>query len=231
MLTKKSNDLINILIIVYFTIALFEAVAELVLFTPLMLFSRIAIPVVLIMLYKVSSEKPSFWFYLVLTLFLFTNVLFFFKYSPFLLSGKMICILQRILMLLLIFKLTSEKRYGYILLASVPFLLIFFYLNSITNGIAEVGFNSVIIQSIIISFIGGISLAAYLKIDNRQNSWLLISTLLFIGLQFVAFIERYYSSIISLSVFSPIGVVLNTFGFFTFYKFVIAAEKHDKYYV
>lgn len=231
MLTKKNNNLINILIIVYFAIALFEAIAELVLFTPMMLFSRIAIPIVLIILYKVSSEKPSFWFYLLLSLFLFTNVLFFFKDSPLILTAKMISILQRILMLLLIFKLTPKKKYSHMLLASIPFLLIFFYLNSTTNGIAEVGFNTVIVQSITISLIGGVSLAAYLKIDNRQNSWLLISTLLFIGLQFVAFIERYYSSIISLSVFSPIGVVLNTFGFFTFYKFVVAAEKQDKYYV
>jgi hypothetical protein len=229
MLTKSNPNLVNILIIAYISIALMEAVAELVIFKPLMLFARVVIPILLIVLYKASSKKEDFWFFTLLIMYLFTNVMLFYKDSPYILVAKSISILQRILMLLLILRLTPGKKYGYIFLASVPFLLIFFYLNSITNGIAEVGFNTVVIQSIITSVIGGISLASYLKSDNRQNSWLLISTLLFIGLQFVAFIERYYSSIVSLSVFSPIGVVLSTFGFFTFYKFVTAAEKRERY--
>jgi uncharacterized BrkB/YihY/UPF0761 family membrane protein len=44
----------------------------------------------------------------------------------------------------------------------------------------------------------------------------------------VLFIERYFFTVISLRVFGLIGVVLNAVGFFTFYKFVNAAEKRKK---
>ncbi len=229
MLTKRNTNLVNILIIIYFTIAFVQAIAELVTYKPVMFFSRITMPVLLIILYKASSRKPNYWFAIILALFLFTNVLFFYDDLKFIITAKMILILQRLLMLFVTLKLSAEKKYLHILLAAIPFVMIFLYLNSISNGIAGMDFNTILIQSILVSCIGGTSLAAYLKNDNRQNSWLLISTLLLIGLQFVAFIERYYSSIISLSVFSPIGVALNTFGFFAFYKFVIAAEKREIY--
>jgi hypothetical protein len=231
MLAKNTANAVNILIISYFTIALTEVVAELVVYQPLIYFSRIVTPIILIVLYKLNSERQNPFFFLLITLMLATNIIFIDKESPYLLIGTIISILQKIIMLVFITQLMTEKKYLHILLAALPFLLIFFYLNSITNGIAEVGSNNIFVQSILVSLIGGFSLAGYLKNDNRQNSWLLISTLLFVGLQFVTFIERYYSSIISVTVFTPIALVLNAFGFFTFYKFIVAAEKKDKYYV
>ena len=228
---KNTATAVNILIISYFTIALTEVVSELVVYQPLIYFSRIATPILLIVLYKLNSERQNPFFYLLVTLMLATNVIFIDKESPYLPIGTVISILEKLIMLVFITQLMTEKKYLHVTLAAIPFLLIFFYLNSITNGFAEIGSCTVFAQSVMVSIIGGFSLAGYLKNDNRQNSWLLISTLLFVGLQFVTFIERYYSSIISVTVFTPIALVLNAFGFFTFYKFVVAAERKDKHYL
>jgi membrane-bound ClpP family serine protease len=231
MLAKNNANLVSLLILFYFSIALTQVVAELVLYQPLIYFSRIVTPILLIILYKLNSDRQNPFFFLLITLTLATNVIFVDKESPYWVIGSVISILQKIIMLLFVMHLIAKNKYWHIILAAIPFLLIFFYLNLITDGLTELGWGNIFVQSILVSIIGGFSLAAYLMSDNRQNSWLLISTLLFVGLQFVIFIERYYSSIISVTVFTPIALVLNAFGFFTFYKFVVAAEKKDKNYV
>ena len=50
---------------------------------------------------------------------------------------------------------------------------------------------------------------------------------MFIGLRFIVFVEKYYLPNDELNVFRPMETLLTVFGFFTFYKFVIAAEKNN----
>jgi len=226
-LAKEFLNKVNILIIAYFSIAFTEVFAQYFSCGPVVQLSRIAAPLLLAMIYNIKSESQNPFFYVLMVLFLVTNLLFFYSNTHNFFLAIMISIIQRMVMLLLIIRLMSEKNYGRIVLAAIPFLFIFYYLNSVTSEFAAIEFNTLFFQSILVSFIGGISLAGYLKNDNRQNSWLLISALLFIGIQFVVFIERYYYSVISLSVFNLIGILLNSCGYFTFYKFIIAAEKKE----
>ena len=233
MLTRdrvKRISEINILALIYFAVAFIELAAEFFMSRSVVFVSRVVTPILLLLIYKKSSERPNPLVYTLFLLLLMTNVLFFYKDSPYFFIAVMISVMQRLVMFLIIFRLISEKRLLYIILASLPFFIIFYYLNSITSEFPMIEINALFFQSILISLLGGISLSGYLKNDNRQNSWLLISILLFIGLQFVVFIERYFFTVISLRVFGLIGIVLNAFGFFTFYKFVAAAEK-DKHYV
>jgi hypothetical protein len=228
MLTKDKVNSVNILILSYFVITFTELVAEYFSLRPMVLVTRIATPFLLMIIYKANSGKPNPMVFTLFGLLLMTNILFYYKDSPYFFLAVMISIVQRLVMLLIIFQSVVEKRNASFLVASLPFLIIFYYLNSITSEFTLIEFNTLFFQSILVSLLGGISLSGYLRNDNRQNSWLLISTLLFIGLQFVVFIERYFFTVISLRVFGLIGVVLNAFGFFTFYKFVNAAEKERK---
>lgn len=223
----SDRNVVHVLTGTYFLMVFIEVIAEALLLSPLIIFTRIATPLLLILLYTVNSKHKNPLFFIIITILLVSNILFFFKNSPLFFFGIMAFLLQRIIMVAFIFKLLAKKDYRLILLSTIPFLMIFLYLISITNEIPTIEFSILILQSVLISLMGGLAVSSYLQIDNRSNSWLLISTLLFIGLRFVVFIEKYYLSLISLSVFSPIAVILNFCAFFAFYKFVIAAEQNE----
>ena len=212
----------------YFGLAFLQIIAEFTVYSNVAIFIRIALPLLLIALYYINSKEKNNMFYIIAALLLISNVLFFYVGTVLFFYGILTFILLRIVALALVFKLTKQKNYLHIVVASFPFLLIFFYLISATNEIADYEFNLLILQSILISLLGGISISNYFKNDNRQNSWLLISTLLFIGLRFIVFIERYFVSNLSQTdIYRPIAIVLNVFAFYTFYKYVIAAESED----
>lgn len=228
MMTSKSNhDFVSKIIIFYFTIATVAVFANVFSYELLFTFSRILLPILLLTLYYLKSQIKNRIFYIIISLFLITTILFITENSQLFLYGIFAFIIHRVFVIYLILKLTSKNNYLLILLATFPFLLIFFYLIYEINEGSMLNYNILIIQSILISIIGGISLSNYIKEDNRQNSWLLISTLLFIGLRFIIFIEKYYLSNEVLNVFRPMETFLTVFGFFTFYKFVIAAEKNN----
>lgn len=228
MQTKNKVNQINVFILLYFATTFIELASGFFGFGPLVLLCRIAAPFLLIAIYRINAIRVNPMVYTLFGLLLMTNVLFFYKESPYFSLALVISVVQRLVMLLIVFQTMTQLRYAAAFLASVPFLVIFYYLNSITSEFTLFEFNTLFFQSILISLLGGLSVSGYLRNDNRQNSWLLISILLFVGWQFVLFIERYFFTVISLRVFGLIGVVLNAVGFFTFYKFVNAAEKEKK---
>lgn len=221
----KSTQYLNF---AYFGLASLQLIVEFTVYNSLTIFIRIALPLLLMALYHFNSKEKNIMFYIITALLLISNVLFFYVGTVLFFYGILTFILLRIVALALVLKLTKHKNFLHIVVASFPFLLIFFYLISATNEIPEYEFNLLILQSILISLLGGISISNYLKNDNRQNSWLLISTLLFIGLRFIVFIERYFVSNLSeTDIYRPIAIILNVFAFYTFYKYVIAAESED----
>ena len=225
--TNKDTRPIQLLSYAYFAMALVEIIAEGIKYKPLILFSRIALPILLMTIYRLKSKKPKFLFYLLMVLLLISNV-FFANESPTIFHAAiLIFILHRITLIVLVFQLIPKKNYLYILLATFPFLVIFFYLISVTNEISDSQFNVLILQSILTSVLSGIALSSYLVSDNRQNSWLLISALILIGLRFIIFIEEYFLYDLSSPIYRPIIVLLYVFASFTFYKFVIAAETNE----
>jgi hypothetical protein len=226
--SNANSKLIIIISIAYFLFAGIEVISELFSDTSFtVLLPKIISPILLLLLYRFKSDKQDPLFYILIFLLLLSNVLFFIKMTPYFLYGIVTFILLRIIALVLIFKIIANKNHLYILLATFPFLLIFFYLISATNEMPEFEFNILILQSILISILSGTAIASYISNENRQNSWLLISTLLFIGLYFIVFIECYFLAD-TIAIFKPIAVILNTFAFFTFYKFVITVEVNEK---
>ncbi len=210
--------------ITFFSLAGIELLAELFEVSTLSLVTRLLLPIILGLLYFCVSRKNNLLFYLLVSLLLISNVFFYYRDSSLFYFGIVAFILLRIVAIIMILNATKEKNYLQIVIASFPFLVIFFYLISVTNEITDVEFNTLILQSILISLLAGLSTANYFKNENRQNSWLLISTLLFIGLRFIVFIERFIISDLTLLFNRPISVLLNTFAIYTFYKFVIASE-------
>jgi len=181
----------------------------------------------LIALYKLNSEKQNIIFFSILLLVLLSNIFILFNFKP-LFYEIIFPSISRVLIIYLIFNLIKKINYWYSSLITICFLLVFFYLISVTNEISTNNYNLPIFQSILISITSGVALSSYIVDDNRQNSWLLISILLFIGIRFMLFIQSYYLTDLTLPVINPIIIILNVFAYFTFYKFVIEAEVTDK---
>ncbi len=213
--------------IAYFAFVSFEIITELFDFNKTTIIIRLMLPILLGILYFLNTQKNSSLFYVLLGFVMLSNVLFFYRDTVLFFFGILTFIFTRIIALLIIFNLSKDKNYLHIIGISFPFLVIFFYLISVTNDISNVELNVLILQSSLISVLAGISITNYFKNENRQNSWLLISTLLFIGLRFIVFIERYIISDLTLSVNRPIEVILSAFAFFSYYKYIIAAEINE----
>lgn len=221
---SKATYLINI---AYFGLLFVQMIVDFFELNAASFIFRIAMPFLLVALYQIHSTKRNFLFYVAMILLLISNSFFFYADKTLFFYGILAFMLLRAVMIIHVFKLTTEKNYLHIFVGSFPFLVIFFYLISATSEISNTEFNVLIIQSILISTLGGISVVNYFKNENRQHSWLLISTLLFIGLRFIVFIERYFAFSLSLAIYRPIEIILSVFAFYTFYKYVIAAESND----
>ena len=207
--------------------AIIEIMAELFYFKPLIIIFKPLMPFLLMVLYWFTSEKKNLVYFLAMSFSVITNILFIPNEQRMLFFGIITFMFHRIIVIYLIFKLLKLKDYIPVAIATIPFLLIFFYLLAISTEIPENSFILLVIQNILISIFGGIALSNYMMNDNKKNSWLLICGLLFVALQFIVFLEKYYLSDLSPGIFRPIAMGLNTFAFYTFYEFVIATEKSD----
>jgi hypothetical protein len=222
---QKRENIIKSLTICYFVIAAIEIVAEYFASRTLICTLKPVIPLLLIVIYLMDSDKKNKIFVIALLLSSLTNFLFIPNTPNYLFYGVLVFTLHRILSIYLIFVHQKLKDYIPIILATSPFLLIFFYLFLETVEIPENSFYILVFQNLLISLFAGVALSSYVMNDNKQNSILLISALLFVMLQFVIFIEKYFLIDELEELFRPLAMSLNALAFFSFYKYIVTAEK------
>lgn len=225
MVFRHENIRITIIAALYFAVAIAEVVCELYAYKPLIYVFKPLMPALLMVLYFNTSKKRSALFFIVMTLSLITNVLFIPDSQDLLFYGLVVFLGHRILLLYYVIRLLKIKDYIPAIIATIPFLLVYFYLFMITNGIPESSFVVLIFQNILISFICGIAFSHYVMQDSRRNSWLLQCGILFGALHFIVFVEKFYLTGFSPTIFRPMAMGLNAFAFYTFYEFVMATEK------
>ncbi len=222
---QSRNDIVKTLTFCYFLVAAFEIIAEYVIAKSFICALKPLITLILIVIYCLKSDEKSKLFILVLGLSLLTNILFIPNTPTSLFYALVVFSIHRILAIYLIFSLQKIKDFIPVVIATAPFLLIFFYLFMETPDIPEQSYYLLVIQNVLISLFAGISLSSYVLDDNKQNSILLISALLFVILQFSVFIEKYFLTNEYQELFRPLAMTFNSLAFFTFYKYVINAEK------
>lgn len=225
MLEKKS--ILKYLTLCFFAVALFEVISEYLQDAVLIYSLKPFISLFLIIIYCIESEKKNLFFVLALLLSLMTNILFIPNTPDYLHYALLVFTIHRILVVNLVFRLQKIRDYVPVIIATVPFLLIFFYLFMETAEIPERSFYLLILQSILISLFAGISLSSYVMNDNKQNSVLLIAVLLFVMLQFIVFIEKYLLVNEYTSILRPMAMTFNILAFYSLYKYVIIAEKSN----
>lgn len=214
-------------ILLYFAIGFIEVIAEMFAFSPLIVVLKPLLPALLILIYLQTSERRNWVFVLTMSLSIITNILFIPDDGQMLYYGIIAFLVHRLLVIYLIALLVKINDFVPMFIGTIPFLLVFFYLFMITDEIPENSFYILIMQNLLISVLGGIAVSNYIMNDSKKNSWLLLCGLLFVLLQLIIFIERYYLSQFSTIFLRPVAMALNIVAFYTFYEFVVAAEKSD----
>lgn len=223
----RKSEILRLLTILYFIIALVEITAEYFLYQPALFVLKPLIPTTLLLLYWMESKKKNFAFLLAILFSTITNILFIPNTDNCLFYGIISFAIFRILSIYIVFKLQNIKDYIPLFIATAPFLLIFSYLFTETTDIPENSVFIIVFQNIMISIFAGVALSSYVMNDNKQNSILFISALLFVMLQFVVFIEKYFLTNEYQQLFRPLAMTFNVFAFYSFYRYVIDAEESN----
>jgi hypothetical protein len=224
---KNKENVKNIITGLYFAVAMAEVTTEAFAYKPLLFVLKPLISVLLMALYWSTSEQRNKLFFATIFFSLITNVFFIPNTETMLFLGLIAFLIHRILMIFYINKLTKVKDYIPLLIATVPFLFIFFYLLSISEGLTSKSYNILILQNILISILGGISLSHYVMNDVKKNTWLLIFGLLSVTQYFIVFIEKYYLSNLAPAIFRPLAMLLNITLYYAFYRFVMDVENSN----
>lgn len=219
----NSNE-INVLILLFFVVAFAEVIAELFSYLSFIYLLKSLLSPLLIAIYWISSKKRNNYFILALLFVLVANIFFVSKEFNSILIGSIFFMFYRIIIIYLVIKAVRVKSYLPVFLGSVPFIIAFLYITSLTIDELGDGLYIYIMQVLFISFLGGFSLANYIIDNNKMNFWLLISCMLFTLIQLIFILKMFY---ISVFIFQPIAMVFYTFAQFSLYKFMILSEELD----
>lgn len=214
-----------IILVLYFVVATIEVIAESFSYKPLILVFKPLVPVTLLALYWMTSEKRDLLFFVTISLALITDVFFIYNTERMLFFGLLFFFINRILIIYYIVKLIKIKDYIPLFIGMIPFLFIFFYLLSISSETTTRALYIVILQNILISILAGIILSHYVMFYSKKATWLFIFGLLTVTQYFIVFLEKYYLAGVSPVIFRPIAMILNTGVYFSFYKYIIVNEK------
>jgi hypothetical protein len=221
---ENKLNVVKILVIIYFVNAIIEVFAEAFSLKFLIYLTKPLIPFLLMLMYFFQSSRKQFLFFGILFFSLLTNLFFIPNTQDSLLYGVISFTFHRILLLVLIFKIVRMKNLIPFFLATLPLGFIFFYLFA-ASDVPDNSYYLIFFHNLMAAVLGGIAISNYGMNDDKRNSLLLISVLLFLGLQLVIYIEKYYLRESNIQYLRPLAMTLNILAFFVFYKFVIESEK------
>jgi hypothetical protein len=223
MVIKKDKEII-FLNAIFFSIAFIEIITEFLTDKlPVYIIKPLLIPLLTFIYWKSSIIKDG---YFIAALFFAFVANIFFISTDFvsILTGTIFFGFYRIIIIYLIIKKVKVKSFFPVFLGGIPFIIVFLYLTSLTMNELGDGLYIYIVQIILMSILGGLSVANYMLDDRRMNYWLLISCMLFTLIQFILVLKIYYLSIF---IFQPLAMFLYVFAQYSLYKFMINSESLD----
>jgi YhhN family len=172
-------------------------------------------------LYIIRSSKICPYYIAALFFAFLSNIFFMFPDAKLLLYGIIAFLFYRITSIFAVLKNGDRIALLPLFLATAPFLFMFSYLIDIMVPPENPSFYATIVNDVIISIFCGIGLSNYVMNDNKQNSWLLISTLLFTFLVILFMFDKFY---LSFQIFKPLSALVFSLAHFAFLKFMEEAE-------
>lgn len=179
-----------------------------------------SIPFLMFIYYKTSVIRNNFYL-LSLSAAAISNVLFISNDTNLLNYGLILFLIYRIITIFLVIKASSKLSFFTVLVGSVFFLFPLSYFIVLTQDSLGESFYVALINVILISVLGGLSLSNYLIEEGFKHTWLLLSTLLYTFLVFLFVIQKYY---LFISIFEPIRVLVLMAAHYFFCLYVLLSE-------
>lgn len=212
---------IKILTILYFVVGFSEVFAEYYNNKSTIYFLKSLILPSLAILYIRSTNRINMLYILALFLNVIASIYFVSKDLNAILTGTLFHSLHRILILYLILKNVKIINKIIVVLGCLPFLLIFGYTAFLTYDLMGNTFFVFIIQSILLSFMGGLAISNYIFENDNKSLFLLLSATFFEITQILFVIRLYFDDIQN---FQPLLMFLFVFAQYFFYMFLIKSE-------
>ena len=186
------------------------------------------ISVLLIAIYWINSQQRNMLFVATLLLGLASSILFIPDDINIILWGVAVFAVHRLLLIIFLLKTLQTIDYVPIIIASLPVLLIFFYLLSITTHLNSITVVLFSVNNFLIAFFSGIVLSNYFMKMESKNPWLVISALMFIALQLIVYIEKFYLIEFSPRILRPTAVFFLAMALFTLVRGVLSQERLNR---
>ncbi|HLA55053.1 MAG TPA: lysoplasmalogenase family protein [Flavobacterium sp.] len=218
----RSSKVIATFTILYFLIAAVEIIGEYYKARDLVYATKPFIILILIFLYWNTSNKLSFAYITALIFSWIANIFFISNIYESIFIGAILFFFYRVLTIYIVLKQIKLPSVFPTVVGCVPFLFIYMYFVNLTYVTIGEGLVVFVIQCILISFLGGLSVGNYILSAGRANALLLLSTLFFAVTQFIFVIRLYYTDS---NIFQPLAMALFAIAQYLFYKFLLLAEE------
>ncbi len=181
----------------------------------------VSIPV-LMLLYTVTSEQKSKLYLFALLCAAMSNVLFITTDAVLLNYGLIAFLLYRLITIFLVIKASPSLSFFTVGIGSIFFLFPLMYFIVLTQDSLGESFWVAVVNVVLVSLLGGLSLSNYLMDEGFKHTWLLISTFLYTIIVFLFVIQKYY---LFIPIFQPIRVVVLMSAHYFFYLYLLMSEK------
>lgn len=225
MVFQGNDSAIRNLIVLYFSLIVLYSMCVFFGYQPWKdVFGFIRIPV-LMLLYYVSSDKKDMLYFLALLIFQAAYLLFGKNTEESLFLGALASVVFRFVLIVIILKAITDKRWDMVLLTSLPILFIYLYLiNLIRDNIAD-SFYIWTLNGVLTAFLAGLAISNYCYKDDQKSFWLLLSALLFVVQIGLFFVNKFY---LNQQIFLLLVIILYGISHYTFYKFMIFKDKEKR---
>ncbi|SCX88515.1 lysoplasmalogenase family protein [Flavobacterium caeni] len=205
----------------YFSVAVFEIVAEFLKEKPLIMATKPLLMPLMIVLYLHTSKRRNPYFVTALFFSWIANMLFVSTDFNYIITGTLFFTAYRVLVIFIVVRHIKIPGVIPLFIGCLPFLFIYLFTINLTYEEQQDGFWLFLLQGIFTIIFGGLSLGSYIFKSNRANTYLLISTMLFTFTQFLFVIRLFYT----INIFQPLAMLLYVVGQFLLFKFLIIEEK------
>jgi hypothetical protein len=224
-LRSYKNKILKPFIAFYFFVGCVEIIAEL--FTDYLFISltKMLLMPILISIYWLSSKSRNNIFILGLITVWISNIFFISNSVNFFILGTLFFLIYCTLIFFLVLKNAKFPGLIPMIIGSLPFLFIFFFVINISQEELGSRFYLFLIQGIFIIFLGSLSLGNYILKPNTSNTYLLLSTFFFTVSHIIMMLNIFYPDY---DIFQPLAIMLYVFGQYLLYLFMILEEKKRK---
>ena len=223
----KKSRVLNPLIAFYFFVAFIDIIAEYNQDYFFIGYTKPLIIPVLAAIYWVSANvKNNHYLFALVSLFI-GNLFFISEASLSIIIGTLFLFFSQLLYIYIVIQKIKYPGLSILLIGSLPYFCICIFVVVLIFDATAFEFYLFVIQSILLIFFGGLSLANYFAKYNKLSSQLFVSASLLAVAQLLIILGSSYSNSGMLKALSTVFLVL---GNYIFYQFVLGRDRKQKKY-